>query len=287
MPRPLWSGAISFGLLNIPVSLVSAKEGDSISFSLLDKRDHSRIGYKQYNKKTGKEVTKRDIVKGFEYEPEHFVIMTDKDFERANPKATRSIEIEDFVNLEDVDPLLFEKPYYLLPAKNGEKGYSLLRKVLDRTKKVAIGQIVLHRKQRLVSVMARGGYLVAEVLRYPREVLAEKEFKKLGDKVKDVTVSKREIEMAEKLVEGMTADWDPDKYKDTYYDDVMKRIKAKVKSGGAVESEEPEEEAAETRQVLDLMPLLKKSLDARSGSSDSKKKKTTRKRSGHSHSRRA
>lgn len=286
MPRPLWSGAISFGLLNIPVSLVSAKEGESISFSLLDKRDHSRIGYKQYNKKTGKEVTKRDIVKGYEYEPEHFVIMTDKDFERANPKATRSIEIEDFVNLDDVDPLLFEKPYYLLPAKNGEKGYSLLRKVLDRTKKVAIGQIVLHRKQRLVSVMARGDYLVAEVLRYPREVLAENEFKKLGEKVKDVNVSKREIEMAEKLVEGMTADWDPDKYKDTYYDDVMKRIKAKVKSGGAVESEEPEEEVPETRQVLDLMPLLKKSLEARGGG-ESKKKKTTRKRTTHSHSRRA
>jgi len=134
--------------------------------------------------------------------------------------------------------------------------------------------------------MARGDYLVAEVLRYPREVLAENEFKKLGEKVKDVTVSKREIEMAEKLVEGMTADWDPDKYKDTYHDDVMKRIKAKVKSGGAVESEEPEEEVPETRQVLDLMPLLKKSLAARSGD-EGKKKKTSRKRTTHSHSRRA
>lgn len=284
MPRPLWSGALSFGLLNIPVSLVSAKEGETISFSLLDKRDHARIGYKQYNKKTGKEVGKKDIVKGFEYEPEHFVVMTDKDFERANPKATRTIEIEDFVNLEDVDPLLFEKPYYLLPTKNGGKGYTLLRKVLDRTKKVAIGQIVLHRKQRLVSVMARGDHLVCEVLRYPREVLSENEFKTLGDKVKDVNISKREIEMAEKLVEGMTADWDPDKYQDTYYDDVMKRIQAKVRSGGAIESEEPEEAVPETRQVLDLMPLLKKSLEARGAP---KKKKTRKRSSAHSHSRRA
>lgn len=279
MPRPLWSGAISFGLLNIPVSLVSAKEGEAISFSLLDKRDHSRIGYKQYNKKTGKEVNKRDIVKGYEYEPEHFVVITDKDFERANPKATRSIEIEDFVNLDDVDPLLFERPYYLLPAKNGEKSYMLLKKVLARAKKVAIGQIVLHRKQRLVSIMARGDYLVCEVLRYPREILAVDEFKSI-EKVKDVSVSKRELDMAEKLVEGMTAKWDPDKYKDTYHDDVMKRIKAKIRSGGAIESEEPEqEERAPASRVLDLMPLLKKSLAARTGEA---KKSRSRKRTSHS-----
>src|ERR1044072_1889040 len=126
MPRSMWSGAISFGLLNIPVSLISAKEGETVHFSLLDKRDHSRIGYKQYNKSTGKDVQKRDIVKGYEYQPDQFVIVTDKDFERANPKATDKIEIMDFVDLDDVDLLMFEKPYYLLPAKHGEKGYTLL-----------------------------------------------------------------------------------------------------------------------------------------------------------------
>jgi DNA end-binding protein Ku len=281
MARPLWSGSISFGLLNIPVSLVSAKEGDSISFSLLDKRDFSRIGYKQYNKKTGKDVPKREIVKGFEYEPEHFVVMTDKDFERANPKATRTIEIADFVKIDELDPLLFEKPYYLLPAKNGEKGYMLLEKVLQRSKRVAIGQIVLHRKQRLVSIMPRGKYLVCEVLRYPREVMDVGEFKELSEKVKSIPVSKRELEMAEKLVEGMTADWDPDKYKDTYYDDVMKRIRAKVRSGGSVESDEPEEAAPKPSGVLDLMPLLKKSLAERGGghSKPARKKKTRKARS--------
>jgi DNA end-binding protein Ku len=142
-----------------------------------------------------------------------------------------------------------------------------------------VGQLVLHRKQRLVAIMARGDYLVCEVLRYPREVLDVNEIKELSEKVKDIPVSKRELEMAEKLVEGMTADWDPDKYKDTYYDDVMKRIHAKVRSGGSIESEEPEEKVPKATGVLDLMPLLKKSLAAREGTSSRKKKA---KRSAHS-----
>lgn len=275
MARSLWSGAISFGLLNIPVSLISAKEsGSDISFNLLDKRDYSRIGYRQYNKSTGKEVKKTDIVKGFEYEPEHFVVITDKDFERANPKATHTIEIEDFVDLDNVDLMLFETPYYLVPGKFGEKGYVLLKRVMEKTRKVAIGKIVLHNKQRLVAILAHSDFLVCEVLRYAHELKAARDLEE-AKKIEGVNVSKRELEVAQALVEGMTSKWDPEKYADTYRDDIMKRIQAKVRAGGAVESEEPQEEfEASTPRVLDLMPLLKKSL---ASTRKSRAKSTTKK----------
>jgi DNA end-binding protein Ku len=272
--RSMWSGAISFGLLNIPVSLTSAKETDaSIDFNLLDKRDNGRIGYKQYNKTTGKEVNKKDIVKGYEYEPDHFVIMTDKDFERANPKATHTIDIEDFVNLEELDPLMFEKPYYLMPSKFGEKGYVLLRNVMDKTKKVAIGQIVLHKKQRLVAIMSRGDYLICEVLRYAREVIQTKGMEKLDKKIKEIALSKKELDMATHLVDGMTAKWDPEKYEDTYHDDLLKRIKLKVKHGGVIAEEPEAEKEPQNKGVIDLMPLLKRSLDAAGPHKKTTKKK--------------
>jgi DNA end-binding protein Ku len=265
MARSLWSGAISFGLLNIPISVMSAKDEDPISFDLLDKRDFGRIGYKKYNKTTGKEVTQKEIVKGYEYEPEQYVVIEDEDFKKANPRATETIDIEDFVNLDEVDPLLLEKPYFLVPGKRGEKGYVLLRRVLQETKKVAVGRVVMHKKQRLVAVMARGNYLIMEVLRYANEILAPEETALLSEKVNEVKISKRELEMAEELVEGMTSEWDPKKYKDTYREDMLKLIDQKIKTGG-VESPEPEktEEVVSNTQVIDLMPLLKKSLEVAS-----------------------
>ena len=135
--RGIWSGSLSFGLVNIPVVVMSAKQEERLHFHLLDKRDNAPIGYKQVNKATGREVTRQNIVKGYEYKPGQFVIVTPKDFEHANPKATRTIDIEDFIDLESLDPLLFEQPYFLVPGKNGEKGYLLLRKSLEKTEKVA------------------------------------------------------------------------------------------------------------------------------------------------------
>jgi DNA end-binding protein Ku len=164
--RSLWSGSISFGLLNIPVSLGSAKEEANLSFQLLDKRDYGHIGYRQYNKTTGKEVPKDKIVKGYELQDGKFVIVDDDDFKRANPRAVSSIDIEDFVEYKEMDPMLFDTPYYLRPAKNGEKGYMLLRDVMKKEGKVAIGKVVLFRKQRLVAIIVRGEYLVLEMLRF-------------------------------------------------------------------------------------------------------------------------
>ena len=263
MARSIWTGAISFGLINIPIQLFSAKEAESLSFRMLDKRDNSPIGYKQINKSTGKEVDRKFIVKGFEYEPNQFVILDEDDFEAANPKQTKTVDIEDFVEFDQLDPLLFEKPYYLVPAKNGEKGYVLLRKVLQKTKKAAVARFVLRKKQHLVAIMARGDYLILEMLRYAQEVREVDQAKFLEDvDFGKVKISEKEIHMAENLVDGMTTDWDPDKYHDTYNDDLLKRIETKVRKGDVEEAPELDDVKPTNTNIVDLMPLLQKSLAA-------------------------
>lgn len=262
--RALWSGSLSFGLLNIPIALVGAKEADPISFSLLDKRDFGHIGYRRYNKNTGKEVPGHQIAKGYEYRDGKYVIVTDEDFRRANPRAVSTIDLEDFVDFSDLDPMLFSHAYYLVPGKNGEKGYRLLREVMEQTEKVAIGKVVLFRKHRLVAIMPRGDYLVLEVMRFAREVLTIDEMSDLAPQLKGVKISPREVEMAEALVQSMSAKWNPNKYRDTYSEDLLKLIAAKAKKGAAIEAIEPREVEHEIShgKVVDLMPLLKKSLRA-------------------------
>ena len=279
MARGIWSGAISFGLLNIPVSVMSAKEEERLSFKMLDKRNHSPIGYKQYNKATGKEVDRKNIEKAYEYKKNQFVLITEEDFLKANPKATRTIDIEDFVSLDEVDILLFEKPYYLIPGKNGEKGYVLLRKILEETKKVAVAKFVLRSKQHLVAVMARGDYLILEMLRFSHEVQEIHEAEFLDDfHLEKIKVSPKEMKAAKTLVDEMTAKWKPDQYKDTYQDELLKYIKKKIKAGDVADVEEPEKDIKETNtNVIDLMPFLQKSLKAGAA------KKTAAHKKGHLH----
>ena len=276
MARGIWSGAISFGLLNIPVAVMSAKEEERLSFKMLDVKNNSPIGYKQYNKATGKEVDKKNIEKAYEYKKNQFVIITDEDFLKANPKATRTIDIEDFVSLDEVDILLFEKPYYLVPGKNGEKGYVLLKKILEETNKVAIAKFVLRSKQHLVAVIARGDYLILEMLRYSHEVQEVHEAEFLDDfDLKKIKISPKEMKAAKTLVDEMTAKWKPDQYKDTYQDELLKYIKKKIKSGDVEDAAEDEEEVEEVdTNVIDLMPFLQKSLKA--GSKKTTKKKATK-----------
>jgi DNA end-binding protein Ku len=264
MARGIWSGAISFGLLNIPVSVMSAKEEERLSFRMLDKKNHSPIGYKQYNKSTGREIDRKDIVKAYEFDKNQFVVITEEDFKRANPKATQTIDIEDFVNLKDVDILLFEKPYYLVPGKNGEKGYVLLRNTLEETKKAAVAKFVLRNRQHLVAIIPRGEYLILEVLRYAHEVTEVRQAKYLDDyDLSHVRISPREMKAAKALVDEMTAKWKPEKYRDTYQDELVKYIEKKVKSGDVKEAAEYEETMAKKTNTnsADLMSLLQKSLD--------------------------
>ncbi len=262
MARSLWKGAISFGLLNIPIELMNASQEKRLSFHMLDKRDNAAIGYRQYNKSTGKDIDKKNIVKGFEYEKNQFVLIDNKDFIKANPKATQTVDIEDFVDIQDLDFLLFEKPYYLIPGKNGEKGYVLLRKVLEQTKKVAIAKFVLRNSQHLAAVIPKGDYLILEVLRFAHEIQEVSEVDFLDKaKMNQIKISAKELKVAQDLVQGMTAEWQPRKYKDTYQDELSKYIRRKIKTGDTEVSETKAEENITNTNLVDLMPLLRKSLE--------------------------
>jgi DNA end-binding protein Ku len=261
--RAFWKGSLSFGLVNIPVALITAEEKKGLHFHMLDKRDNSPIGYRTYNKRTGKEVRRREIVKAFEYEKGSFVVVTDSDFERANVKATRQVEIEDFVDLAEVDPMLFDRPYYVVPQKGAEKGYALLRDVLRDSQKAAIAKIVMHKNQKLAAISAKGDYLVLETLRFADEVIEVKEANFLDPKVAEVKTSARDLKIAERLVEEMTSPWKPEKYHDTYREDLMRLIQKKAKKGGAIEVEEVETPATSSAEVVDLTSLLERSLKKR------------------------
>jgi DNA end-binding protein Ku len=278
MAGSIWKGSISFGLLNIPVTLQKAEEGHDLSFSMLDELDLSPIKYKKVNGKSGKEVPWERIVKGYQYEKGQYVILTKEDLKAANPKATQTIDIEDFVEFADIDLMFLEKPYYLVPQKSGIKGYFLLVEALKKSKKVAIGKIIIRTKMHLAMLMAKENYLVLEILRFGHEVLDVNEVDYLAD-IKKPKFTPKEVKMAEELIAGMTADWNPDQYKDTYNNDVMKVIKLKIKAGQGkeIEWDLPKEETTKGGKVVDLMPLLKQSLELRK-SERSRKKVTARKK---------
>jgi len=273
MARAIWKGSISFGLVNIPVGLYSAETRDEIHFKLLDKKTMSPIHYKRVSEESGKEVAWEEHVRGYEYEKGKFVVLSDEDLKRAAPEATQTIDISDFVDLEDIDPLYFDKPYYLAPDKKGMKSYALLRETLRRTGKVGIAKVVIRTRQYLAAVVARGDVLTLELMRYAHELRDPSEVDVPRGKE---GVSDREIDMAERLVEGMISAWDPEKYKDTYRDDLMKMIEKRVEAGQLESSPEPAPKTKETRSnVVDLMALLKQSVEQ--GGKPAPKKAATKK----------
>jgi DNA end-binding protein Ku len=267
MPRSLWKGAISFGLVNIPVVLYSAENRNSFDLTMLDRRNMKPVGFKRYNKDTDKEVGWDDIVKGYEYEKERYVVLTEEDFKRANVEATQTVDIVAFVGAEEIEPTYFETPYYLAPDKRGEKGYALLRETLKATKKVAIATVVIRTRQYLAALIPTGDVIVLNTLRYKNEVKSAKDLEVPSDKLKASVVSPREIEMAKKLVEEMTERWKPERYRDTYHDDLMKLIDKRIKAGKTEVITEPEAdeqlEKPAKGEVIDLMALLKKSVKAK------------------------
>lgn len=283
MAGSIWKGSISFGLLNIPVTVQKAEEGHELSFKMLDEKDLSPIKYKKVSAKDGKEVPWPRIVKGYEYDSGQYVLVTKDDFKAANPKASQTIDIQDFVEFEEIDLMFFEKPYYLVPQKNGTKGYFLLAEALKKTNKVAIAKVVMRTKMHLVAIMAKDDYLIMEIMRFAHEVLSTDEV----DYLKDVDKPKfnpKELKMAEELIEGMTAKWDPEQYKDTYNDDIMKIINFKINSGETKEIDYgdlvKEDSGSTTGAVVDLMPLLRKSLEEKrkKKSAPASKKKTSRRK---------
>lgn len=280
MPGNIWKGSISFGLINIPVSLQKAQEGNDLSFTMLDEKDLSPLKYKKINSKDGKEVPWQRVVKGYEYEKGQYVVLTKEDLKAANPKATQTIDIEDFVEMSDIDLMYLEKPYYLVPQKSGVKGYFLLMEALKKTKKVAIAKFIIRTKMHLAMIMAKDNILVLELLRFEHEVLDTDEVDLLSE-VTPPKFSAKEIKMAQELIEGMTAEWKPEQYKDTYNDDVLKIIKMKIKAGEGqtIEWELPKSEKLKSSNVVDLMPLLKESLEKKKKERE-KKKPRSRKKAG-------
>lgn len=265
MPRTIWKGAVSFGLVHIPVALVPATTRQGIDFDWLDKRSMDRVGYKRINKTTGEDIDSENIVKGVEYEKGHYVVISDDEIKGAHPKATQTVDIVAFVDAKDISFLYIDTPYYLTPDRRGEKVYALLRETLIQTGKVGIANVVLRNKQHLAVVMPLGKALVMNTLRWADEVRGV-EYLELKDEALDPDLAERELDMAKRLVEDMTEKWKPEQYKDTFQDQIMELVEKKAREG-KLEAVGGPEEAVDRRSadVIDLTELLKRSLAAKPG----------------------
>ena len=261
MPRALWKGAISFGLVNVPVELVSGeKRSAELDFTMLDKRDLSPVGYQRVNKASGKTVPWKEVVKGYEYKDGRYVVLSEEDFRRANVEATRTVDILAFVDLAEIPPQHFDKPYYLVPEKRGAKAYALLRETLAKAGKAGVATFVIRSKQHLAALIPIDDVLLLNTLRYADEVRAPREIE-----VPSPKVTSKERELALKLVEDMSGKWQPKQFHDTFREDILKRVRQKVKAGETEELTEPEEGAERPRaEVIDLMAALKKSVSSKS-----------------------
>jgi DNA end-binding protein Ku len=273
--RAIWKGSISFGLVNIPIALYPATRKEELKFRLLRATDHSPVNYKRVAARDGKEVPWDQIVKGYEYEKGKFVVLDEKDFQRVDLEATQTVDIQDFVELEEIDPMYFYKPYYLEPQKGGDKAYALLREALADTKKVGIAKVVIKTRQYLAGVKALKNVLVLELMHFAEE-LADPEKLHVPKKLE---VGKREKDMAKALVESMTSKWAPEKYHDDYREALMDVIEEKVESGGKEIEEKPKEKRPSTK-VIDLVAVLQESLAKSQGA---KRKKTVPKHATRHH----
>src|SRR5213596_3513691 len=256
MARAIWKGSISFGLVNIPIALYPATRREELRFRLLRKSDLSPVNYRRVAEKVGKEVPWDQIVKGYEYEKGKYVVLKDEDFERVDLEATQTVDIQDFVNVDEIDPMFFYKPYYLEPQKGGDKAYVLLRDALEDSKKVGIAKVVIKTRQYLAGVKAEDGVLVLELMHFAEE-LAE------ADKLhvpKKIEPGKREINMAKALIDSMSSKWNPEKYRDDYREALMEVIEEKVEAGGKEIEEKPKPKPRPSTKVIDLVSVLQESL---------------------------
>src|SRR3989449_2283921 len=273
--RAIWKGSISFGLVNIPIALYPATRREELKFRLLRKSYLSPVNYKRVAEKDAKEVLWDQIVKGYEYEKGKYVVLKNEDFQRVDLEATQTVDIQDFVDQEDIDPMFFYKPYYLEPQKGGDKAYALLRNALAESEKVGIAKVVIKTRQYLAGVKAEDGVLVLELMHFAEE-LAD------SDKLhvpKKIEPGKREINMAKALIDSMSSKWDPEKYRDDYREALMEVIEEKVEAGGKEIEAKPKPKRQPTK-VIDLVSVLQQSLEKTGGA---KKRTTTKHRAKHAH----
>ncbi len=266
--RALWKGAISFGLVTIPVSLFPATRREDLKFRQLRASDQSPVNYKRVAEADGKEVPWDQIVKGYEYEKGKFVIIKAEDFARVDVEATQTVDIMNFVSIEDVDPLLFYKPYFLEASKGGDKAYVLLRDALIDTGKIAIAKVVIRTRQHLAAVKPQKKGLMLELMHFPKELIDVSEFNEPAEK----TIGKAEMQMAKQLIESMTTDWEPEQYSDEYHEALEKLIEEKVEHPDKKEAVPAKKKKA--TNVIDLVAVLQESLQQSQGKSSSATKKS-------------
>jgi len=270
--RTLWKGAITFGLVHIPVGLHTAATEQGVDFDWLDKRSMDPVGYKRINKRTGKEITKENIVKGVQYEDGKYVIISPEEVEAVFPKTTQTIEIERFIDAGEMPFIFLERPYYVAPINKSDKVYALLREALVDTGKIALAKVVIATKQHLAALVPSGPALVLDLLRWGDEVktLGSLDLPPAGRK----NISAAEMKMAKQLIAEMSGKWDPEDFKDEFRHQVMKLVDKKVKAGKTETVIEPEEEAPESSNVIDLAELLQRSLKGGAKGGDTASAKT-------------
>ncbi len=262
MARPIWTGNLSFGLLNVPVSLMSGTRSNDLSFRMLDARDRKPIRFERVNADTGEEVPWKEIVKAFEYDKGSYVVIDKTDIAAASPETHESVEIEAFVDSEAIDIRYFEKPYVLVPGKKAEKGYVLLRETLRKAGKIGVARVVIRTREYLSAVMPLGDALVLMMMRYPQELVDPAEYKLPEGNTGDYRISPKELEMATQLVDSMAAEWNPEDYHDEFRERLAEIIRKRIKDKGATTQvlEEPATSEDAATNVVDFVSLLQKSL---------------------------
>ncbi len=261
MPRPVWKGHISFGLVNVPVVLYAAERRASQGFKLIDIRNAARVRYERVNEETGEEVPWDQIVKGYEFDEGQYVLLSQEELDNAAAEMTKAIEIEQFVDREEIGIRYFDRPYLVAPSGKSEKGYVLLREAISGAGKAGLARVVIRARQYLAALVVEGEALILELLHYADELQAIDEFELPGSDLREYKVTKKEIELASKLIEGMSGEWDPSQFKDEYRDAVDKMIQKKIKSGQTeaisdVEADEPKSPPAS----VNFMEMLKRSV---------------------------
>ena len=275
MARPIWTGTLSFGLLNVPVSLMTGERRVDLQFRMLDNRNKARVRYERVNAETGEEVPWKEIVKAFEYDKGNYVVLEEDDLKAAAPEGREAVEVETFVDADSIGPEYFEKPYVLVPGKKAEKGYVLLREVLRDTGRIGIARVVIRTREYLSAVMPKDDALLLMLLRYPQELVDVDEYKIPEGKPSEYRVSEKELKMAKQLIDSMAGEWNPDDYKDEFRARLQKVIEKRIAAQDTTTAADPDEEEAPrnaTTNVVDFMSLLEKSLKSNKRTPAAKKK---------------
>ena len=275
--RPIWTGTLSFGLLNVPVQLMSGERRNELHFRMLDGRNNAAVKYERVNAETGEEVPWNEIVKAFEYEKGNYVVLEPDDIKSASPMGRESVEIQTFVDAASIPPQYFDKPYILTPGKKAEKGYVLLRETLKDTGKVGIGRVVIRTKEYLCAVLPQDDALVLEILRFEEEIVDTSEYKLPSGKTAEYRVNDKELKMARQLIESMADEWKPSDFKDEFRERLQDVIEKRLKQKGLVahvdRDKDGENETAATN-VVDFMSLLQQSLASNKRTPAAKSAKT-------------